>query len=48
MEFIAEPRDEPYGRVVVFVDVADNQPMAPARAETVRLSDPLRDGRRDG
>jgi catechol 2,3-dioxygenase-like lactoylglutathione lyase family enzyme len=25
VEFIAEPRDEPYGRVVVFVDVAGNR-----------------------
>jgi catechol 2,3-dioxygenase-like lactoylglutathione lyase family enzyme len=25
VEFLAEPRDEPYGRVVVFVDVAGNR-----------------------
>jgi len=25
VEFITEPRDEPYGRVVVFVDVAGNR-----------------------
>jgi hypothetical protein len=25
VEFVAEPRDEPYGRVVVFVDVAGNR-----------------------
>jgi uncharacterized glyoxalase superfamily protein PhnB len=25
VEFVGEPRDEPYGRVVVFVDVAGNR-----------------------
>jgi hypothetical protein len=25
VEFVSEPRDEPYGRVVVFVDVAGNR-----------------------
>jgi hypothetical protein len=25
VEFVGEPRDEPYGRVVVFVDIAGNR-----------------------
>jgi uncharacterized glyoxalase superfamily protein PhnB len=25
VEFVTEPRDEPYGRVVVFLDVAGNR-----------------------
>jgi predicted enzyme related to lactoylglutathione lyase len=25
VEFVSEPRDEPYGRVAVFVDVAGNR-----------------------